>query len=102
MRRHIAIVGAVVTCPYHLPLWVALLGGTTAGVFLAQHRGVVFLLVSFFFLVFVGLVLRADAHRRGSPHVQEPSSGPRELVQHGCSCTETADSTEDLNAVRTR
>ncbi len=81
MRKHIAIIGAVVTCRRHLPLWVALLGGTTAGVLLAQHQGVVFLLAGFLFLVFVGLVLRADARPDGSPHVEEPSSGPQGLAR---------------------
>lgn len=28
---------ALVTCPCHLPIWIAVLAGTTAGAFLSEH-----------------------------------------------------------------
>lgn len=31
---------ALMTCPCHLPVWVALLAGTTAGAYLSEYRGV--------------------------------------------------------------
>jgi MerE protein len=74
MRKNFALVGAVVTCPCHLPLWIVLLGGTTAGVFLVQHRGAVLLFTSIFFVLFAGLVVRAEFGPRTCRATAEPSS----------------------------
>ena len=43
---------AVLTCPCHLPIWVALLTGTVAGAFLSERLDIVFLLLTVFFIVF--------------------------------------------------
>lgn len=34
---YLLAVSALVTCPCHLPIWIAVLAGTSAGAFLGEH-----------------------------------------------------------------
>ncbi|NUO73752.1 MAG: broad-spectrum mercury transporter MerE [Frateuria sp.] len=49
---------AVVSCPCHLPLLLALLAGTTAGATLSQHWGLAALALTALFVLSVARALR--------------------------------------------
>jgi len=42
---------ALVTCPCHLPIWIALLAGTTAGAYLSEHWGIAALALTGLFVL---------------------------------------------------
>ena len=37
LKKTLGVIGAVATCPGHLPIWVAVLGGTAAGAWLSEN-----------------------------------------------------------------
>jgi hypothetical protein len=39
MKKYLALLGAAIFCPCHLPLWAGLLAGTAFGAFVAQKLG---------------------------------------------------------------
>lgn len=41
---------ALITCPFHLPIWIALLGGTALGAEFSRHTG---LAIAAFAMLFV-------------------------------------------------
>lgn len=49
---------ALVTCPCHLPLLLALLAGTSAGAWVARYQGPVFGVMAAVFAVSVYLLMR--------------------------------------------
>lgn len=49
---------ALVTCPCHLPIWLALLAGTTAGGYLSEHWGIAALALTGLFVLSLTRVLR--------------------------------------------
>lgn len=50
---------ALVTCPCHLPILLALLAGTTAGAYLGEHWGIAALALTALFVLSVTRALRA-------------------------------------------
>lgn len=42
---------ALVTCPCHLPIWIAVLAGTTAGAFLSEHWAIAAVALTGLFLL---------------------------------------------------
>jgi mercuric ion transport protein len=50
---------ALVTCPCHLPIWLALLAGTTAGAYLGEHWVIAALGLTALFVLSVTRALRA-------------------------------------------
>lgn len=50
---------AVLTCPCHLPILVAVLAGTTASAFIGEHWGVAALALAGLFVLSVARLLRA-------------------------------------------
>ena len=49
---------ALVTCPCHLPIWIAVLAGTTAGAFLSEHWVISALALTGLFVLSLARVLR--------------------------------------------
>jgi len=49
---------ALVTCPCHLPIWIAVLAGTTAGAFLSEHWIISALALTGLFVLSLARVLR--------------------------------------------
>jgi len=49
---------AVVTCPCHLPVWIAVLAGTSAGAYLGEHWGVAALALTGLFVATVAGAMR--------------------------------------------
>jgi len=47
------------TCPCHLPLLAAVLAGTTAGVFIADHLGIAAVALAGLFFLFLARTIRA-------------------------------------------
>ncbi|MCM8747979.1 hypothetical protein NET02_02335 [Thermomicrobiaceae bacterium CFH 74404] len=75
-RWALAIIGAL-TCPCHLPLYLALLGGTAIGGALAAHQLWLFAAMSLIFTGAIAGLLRgrlypAGASRRG-PRIHRPA-----------------------------
>jgi len=66
--RYVMAALAVVTCPCHLPLLVAVLAGTTLGVGLSEHWGLVFAILSILFVLSALTTIRlfGRAERDGS------------------------------------
>ncbi len=54
---------AALTCPCHLPLFAAVLAGTTAGATLAEHWGIAALALAVLFLLALTRALRAFQSR---------------------------------------
>lgn len=54
---------AVLTCPCHLPLFAAVLAGTTAGAALAEHWGIAALALAALFMLAVSRMLRVFRSR---------------------------------------
>lgn len=50
---------AVLSCPCHLPIFAAVLAGTTGGAFLSEHWGVAALALTGLFVLAVARLLRA-------------------------------------------
>lgn len=63
MRKKLAIFAAVIVCPCHYPVWLALLGGTALGAALAQYAVPILLMGGLCFLLFLWLAV-TDAARR--------------------------------------
>ena len=57
MRKTLGIIGAVITCPCHVPIWLGLLGGTVIGVELSQNLVPVLAVATTLFLAFLALAL---------------------------------------------
>ncbi len=51
MMRYLLLAIAVLTCPCHLPIWLALLGSTAVGALLSRHTGVAALAFTALFVV---------------------------------------------------
>jgi mercuric ion transport protein len=49
---------AVLTCPCHIPILVAVLSGTALGAFLSEHFAVAFLALTVLFFVSAGAAVR--------------------------------------------
>lgn len=49
--RYLVLAIAVLTCPCHLPIWIALLGSTAVGALLTRHTGVAALAFTVLFVV---------------------------------------------------
>jgi hypothetical protein len=58
MKKYLALLGAAIFCPCHLPLWAGLLAGTAFGAFVAQNLAGLVVLASIVFLFFLGYGLR--------------------------------------------
>ena len=58
-RRGVWVLLAAVTCPCHVPIYVALLSGTAAGSLLSDNMGVAALALGIVFLGSVATLLRA-------------------------------------------
>jgi len=50
---------ALMTCPCQLPVWIALLAGTTAGAYLSEHWGIAALALTALFALCARRALRA-------------------------------------------
>ena len=48
-----------VTCPCHLPIWIAVLAGTSAGAFLGEHWGLAALALTGLFVASALAAMRA-------------------------------------------
>ncbi len=57
MRKTLGIIGAVATCPCHIPIWLGLLGGTVIGAKLSQNLVPVLAVATTLFLAFLALAL---------------------------------------------
>jgi len=69
-KGYVLLVTAALTCPCHLPIFLALLAGTTLGAVLRQNLGLVLLglTVYFLFALFQGLkMLDRQRGRRETP-----------------------------------
>jgi len=68
---------AIISCPCHLPIYLMLLSGTAAGVFLYEHQLLAILIFSFVFTLSVYLSIKIyrkiDASKISKARV--PSSG---------------------------
>ncbi len=64
MKQKILIATSVLACPCHLPLWLALLGGSTVGGMLAAHQAWVLIGMTAIFVVALGLALSRPGRSR--------------------------------------
>ncbi len=75
MKQKILIATSVLACPCHLPLWLALLGGSAVGGMLAAHQTWVLIGMTVTFVVALGLALSRPGHTPRSASVGN-ESGP--------------------------
>ena len=57
MRKTLGIIGAVATCPCHIPIWLGLLGGTVIGAELSQNLVPLLVVATALFAAFLSLAL---------------------------------------------
>ena len=58
---------ALLTCPCHLPLWFAVLGGTAVGAAFARHPGLALLALTVLFALSAWSALRLFTQARPAP-----------------------------------
>ena len=71
---------ALVTCPCHLPIWLALLAGATAGAYLSGHWGIAALALTGLFVLSLARVLRFFGGR-GMSAAPTSRSGPTKTAR---------------------
>ncbi len=64
MKQKILITTGVLACPCHLPLWLALLGGSAVGGAVAAHQGLALIGMTATFVVALGLALARPGRSR--------------------------------------
>ncbi len=64
--RYVLAAVAVVTCPCHLPILLAVLGGTALGAALAQHLGVAQAVLTVLFVSSAWAAVRLFARERSA------------------------------------
>lgn len=74
--RYLMAAVAVLTCPCHLPIWFALLAGTSFGAAASQYVGAAFVATSILFVASAWAALRFFAQQRQSGgSLRVPRSG---------------------------
>lgn len=75
MRKTVAVLGAIITCPCHVPIWLVLLGGTAVGTALVEHGGLILVTATLCFGGFLWLALRNASWPREAS--ERPAAGRR-------------------------